>query len=121
MQPKLNNNNKKIKNKLKKREERSSIIINLLDGPTAIEKRQNELNCDYQILISLSQKRLKALEEAKTLFKFFDLCTDFELWSNITLQNLQEPLNQEHLDALEKKFKVNIFKKIYIYYFLILI
>jgi len=96
MQPKIN----------KKRKEK---IISL-DGPSAIEKRQNKLNSDYQNIICLSQKRGKALGEATNLFKFFAECTDFKQWTKITGQNLQEPLNQEHLPALQKKFQVNFFK-----------
>jgi len=98
MQPKIN----------KKRKEK---IISL-DGPSAIEKRQNKLNSDYQNIICLSQKRGKALGEATNLFKFFAECTDFEQWTKITGQNLQEPLNQEHLPALQKKFQVKFFLKL---------
>ena len=82
------------------------------DGPRSLAQRQRALNADYRHLQQLAERRGVGLEEALNLHRFFAECRQFEHWAKATSAGLQEPVQQEHLAALQEKFQAFLREKL---------
>ncbi|XP_071162084.1 spectrin beta chain-like isoform X8 [Mytilus edulis] len=71
-----------------------------------VDKRQKQLNLNYNKLIKLAQARRIALEDAKRLFKFYSDCEEFESWMVEKEQILKSKESlSDNMDAIRKKFE----------------
>ena len=71
-----------------------------------VDKRQKQLNLNYNKLVKLAQARRIALEDAKRLFRFYREGDEFETWMKEKEQILtsKESLS-DNMDAIRKKFE----------------